>query len=156
MFNIKPDEYDKIKKLLGCSQDVEILLSDKAFLKKSNCVIAKTKFSYVTYFTKYENFNGRYQENGSPSGIYFYHDNDNICVLSTKLGAYHHKNLPAIIVYKDGSVINEEYYLNGKRHNKIGPSSRIFNQKFWMNSFYINDKRISLDEFCKQIEVCWG
>jgi hypothetical protein len=71
---------------------------------------------------------------------------------------YHNINDPAVITYNSGFVINESYYLNGKKHNPIGPAIRL---KFslngcWTNSYYINDKYITKEIFINNLEKRLG
>lgn len=62
---------------------------------------------------------------------------------------------PANIIYgNDGMKYAEYYYINNKRHNPIGPAVRTYafyeDRPIWVNLFYIQDIKITLDTFCKR------
>lgn len=100
----------------------------------------------------------RFNESG-PAIIKFY-DYDKGCVeriiYSQKLNCFRHRyDGPADIYYfMDGSIKSENYFLNDKLHNSLGPARRFkrLPGSFWNNYFYFNDVRIDLDTFIKSVE----
>ena len=57
---------------------------------------------------------------------------------------------PAVISYNSkGCKLYEAYYLNGRLHNRAGPTTRYLQHGVWVNWFYQSGKRITLDRFCK-------
>jgi len=60
---------------------------------------------------------------------------------------------PAYMEYRCGLKSYECYYLKGNLHNPIGPAEIYYgpNYKF-RRAFYIHDKKLSFNEFMKQLE----
>jgi hypothetical protein len=70
-----------------------------------------------------------------------------------KFGKLNRINGPAIVQYKDNLIVSEDYYINGKCHNPIGPSCRRLTKNKWHNYFYLNNKSVSLDQFVKNTKI---
>jgi hypothetical protein len=85
---------------------------------------------------------------GYISRIHYYNSNGN----------FHNINGPAVISYKDGIKLSEVYYLNGKKHNSIGPADRFHfvTNKYWTNDYFFNGKRITKEYFINNLEKRLG
>lgn len=72
-------------------------------------------------------------------------------------GRPHRYNGPAKLRYKydncdkniNLSLIKETYLINNKVHSINGPASRDLIRGCWLNKFYINNRQLSLDSYCK-------
>lgn len=71
-------------------------------------------------------------------------------------GKCHRNGFPAFIRYKNGIIDCEQYYINNKAHNPVGPAFRMFVDGKWINKFYINDKKITSTEFFKLLKSRTG
>jgi len=71
-----------------------------------------------------------------------------------KLGEFHRSFLPAKITFNNkGLIVEEVYIVSGKWHNRVGPAYRYTNWNgAWENFYYINDKKITPEEFYKMYD----
>jgi len=90
--------------------------------------------------------------NHNPFGfawINFY--SDTVYLTHLIKGHPHNHFGPAMLNYRNGMLVKEEYYLENIYHNIQGPAARSYEGGRWYNSFYIHGKLLTYASFCKII-----
>lgn len=74
-----------------------------------------------------------------------------ISIFYLKKGKIHRFNNPAVFYFYEGMLKQEEYYINGILHNRVGPAIRFTDfyckNICYKNRFYINGIHLTLDKF---------
>jgi hypothetical protein len=117
--------------------------------RKNKIQIVKDVRLYCVCYRVYIDFKLN-SYNDLPSEIII-QNNDNMCFSWHKNGVLNRIQNPAFIEFYNGFVCREAYFINGKYHNRVGPAFRAKDYKgSWYNHFYINDKKLTLDEFIEK------
>lgn len=162
-WDIREDEYCKIKEFLGDYPIVsDIYCNDyiKRYAKRLPYIYKNDYMFWTSFHVKrYFETRGYLEDNNNKaSSLWFKKNKDIVAVCYLIKGKHHRFGLPATISYDYfGKVIGEKYAIKGKLHNRLDYAYREFDRKnnTWNIEFYINDMKLSLDEFCKMKEGLW-
>jgi hypothetical protein len=143
--NFEEKLFTKIRKLFNVSNDFSIVYDNGFSDDIPNQIIIGNYYNdFLEIYCYYDNV---CHNDKGPAIVYLNYDLDILKLSYLKYDVFHNNTGPAIICFKNNIIEIEEYYINGKRHNPIGPAviNRGVNRKKFL--FYINDVMLSLDEF---------
>jgi len=157
---------EELIKFFNLPKDTEVVSGDRNKYRDINGIfilrssLRESCFEYALCLIKktHKGVPNTIHNPSGPASIMF--DYDFVRVFYREYGKIHRQSGPAKIIYDlHGNIIEEEYRINDQLHNPIGPARRVIRDmrgigklKRWYNYFYIHNKEIPLDRFCKRYE----